>query len=334
MSMKDLIANNFIDPFTAVYQPAGLTEVDYKEDLLDDIPIVSFSGMVGDTEVLYRVPLNYVSDLPPDGDIVYRNKAIVLDLGILPEKTDLSIHNQDLAEYALSKYGVFPQVKEVEVGPATYVAPEQSAVNELVRINSATQRETNLLMLAKMRALYGETLYKYRRVSDCFVLCKQELADALALLASNYAGSAVLLSTSLSTIVKGSSFVTTVTAAPGVTIPDGTTFIWSVVKTSGSSQLFHTQTGTVTMVNGKGTIYHYVQSPDLLDDTPVYIGLRKTYLDTTYSVMGPKLKTVEQKSGTDTYAYTSSLDDLPIGPMAAEYSSDPAYRNLAALFYS
>lgn len=330
MSMKDLIANNMIDPFTAIYEPAGLTEVDFKEDLLDDIPVLSFSAAVGSTDALYRVPLSYVQSVPADDDVVYRNKAIVLDLGDLPEGVDLSIHNTDMSEFALSKYGVVPTVKEVEVGPAIYVSHTQSSLRETVRKNSATQRDTHLLQLRKLQSLFDETMYKYAKVSDCFVQAKTLAADLMAILNGKNAATGLSISLSSTNIVKGSSFVTKVTG----NLPDGSTFAWATYKPGGSTSLMKPFGGTITIYNGLAYIYHYVQSKATISDSVFYIVLKNGILDFDFAAISEGIATKEHKLGTESYVVTVNLEQLPISGMAQGIAATPSFRSSLELFYA
>lgn len=330
MSMKDLIANNFIDPFTAIYLPAGLSEVDFKEDLLDNVPILSFSGMAGNTEVLFRVPLNYVASVPNDSDVTYRNKAIVLDLGRLPENVDLSVHNEDLRDFALSKFGVLPSVKEVQVGNPTYVSELTSKVRETVRINSASMRETHLLQLQKLKGIHGEIMYKYGRISNCFITAKEDL-EALqdAINGANNA-SGLALTVNIVNIVKGSSFVSRVTG----NFPDGTTFYWATYKTTGTTELLEPTFGSFVFKNKEAYIYHYLQSKDNVLDTPFFIILKNEASDLGFAVLGPVLRSLEHTLGANTYIETTNLNAYPIGSGPASKSADQGYRSFANLFYS
>ena len=64
ISMKDTIRNDLRDPFTDLYTPATISELEYKIDLLDNIPVVSFSYIDRkNIERYIRSPLNYIESL-------------------------------------------------------------------------------------------------------------------------------------------------------------------------------------------------------------------------------------------------------------------------------
>ena len=44
INMKDMIRNDLRDPFSEIYVPAAISEVEYKKDLVDNVSIISFSG--------------------------------------------------------------------------------------------------------------------------------------------------------------------------------------------------------------------------------------------------------------------------------------------------
>ena len=73
--------------FEEIYQPAGLTSVQYQTDIDNGVSIVTF---VGDGEEILHIPDNYIISYPVNNGIYYQSKAVVFDLGPLPETYDMS----------------------------------------------------------------------------------------------------------------------------------------------------------------------------------------------------------------------------------------------------
>ena len=80
ISMRDMIRNDLRDPYTEIYLPASISEVDYKKDLIDNVPIVSFSYRdKNGIERYIRSPLNYIDSISDITNIDYINKRAGID---------------------------------------------------------------------------------------------------------------------------------------------------------------------------------------------------------------------------------------------------------------
>lgn len=74
-------------PLEEIYQPVGLGETEYRQDLDAGKSIVTFAG---DGEELLYIPESYISSYPVSNGIYYQSKGLVFDLGPLPETYDLA----------------------------------------------------------------------------------------------------------------------------------------------------------------------------------------------------------------------------------------------------
>lgn len=143
ISMKDTIRNDLRDPFTDLYNPAGISEVDYKQDLIDNIPVVSFAFMDPQgVERYVRAPLNYIEGISSVSNVEYLNKLILLDLNRLPKELDTTVFFADLQDFITQRLGVTPQVKEVAVGAVEMVDAVEHETRESIRRNTATVHKT------------------------------------------------------------------------------------------------------------------------------------------------------------------------------------------------
>lgn len=159
ISMRDMIRNDLRDPFTEIYEVAGLTEVDYKTDLLDNLPIVSFSfrDLLG-VEKYLRCPLNYIESYTNISNIEYINKLFVIDLNKLPVDLDLSVHINDLKDFIESRVGITPDIKEVSVGDVELVDLNEHNIRETIRTNAVTVHKTLSTQLQELNLKYNELL--------------------------------------------------------------------------------------------------------------------------------------------------------------------------------
>lgn len=139
MNMKDMIRTMKKDPFMDIYNPVGLTEIDYKTDLDDEILIIAFAWTDRDDQVrLFHVPLNYVKSISNPNSIEYIDTAIVIKLGEVPRGLDTTIFKDDILAFIKERIGVAADYYQVAVGQPTMKSTEDHEVLESIRQNSAT----------------------------------------------------------------------------------------------------------------------------------------------------------------------------------------------------
>ncbi len=159
INMKDMIRNDLRDPYTELYEPATLTEVDYKKDLIDNIPIVSFAYVdrVG-VERFFRAPLNYIESISNFANIEYLNKLLVMDLNRLPKDLDLTVFFNDLQSFISSRLGVVPLIKEVGIGSVELIDVVEHDARETIRANSITVYKTLETQLEELQIEYNQLI--------------------------------------------------------------------------------------------------------------------------------------------------------------------------------
>lgn len=161
ISMKDMVRNDLRDPYTELYEPATIPEVEYKKDLIDNIPIISFSytDRLG-VERYIRSPLNYVDTISSISNIEYNNKLIIIDLNKLPNELDTSIHFSDLSDFIESRLGIVPEIKEVSVGNAELVDTVENVTRETIRKNMVTVYKTLQIRLEEAELKHDQLLQR------------------------------------------------------------------------------------------------------------------------------------------------------------------------------
>lgn len=148
IAMRDVIRTDLRDPYTDLYDPAGLTEVQFKLDLKNHVPLISLSFKNEEgVERYIRVPLNYVSEVSTASSIEYLNRLLVIDLGALPRDLDLEVHYQDIQDLIATRLGVQPELKDVTVGDVQLVSPQEHRTRETIRNNSVSVHKTLAIQL-------------------------------------------------------------------------------------------------------------------------------------------------------------------------------------------
>lgn len=159
ISMRDMIRTDLRDPFTEIYETAGLSELDYKRDLNNNVYLISFSLKTCDgVERYIRVPLNYLAEVSTPSIVEYANRIIMVDLGHLPSDLDLTPLFADLSDYVASRVGVTPTIKDVSVGETLQLDHVSSETRETIRQNSVTVHKTLAIQLEESRYMYDQML--------------------------------------------------------------------------------------------------------------------------------------------------------------------------------
>lgn len=163
ISMRDMIRTDLRDPFTELYEPAGLSEVTYKQDLNNNIYLISFSFRTCDGVVRYvRVPLTYVNGYSDSATVEYANRIIMLDLGYLPKNLELDALFGDFIDYVSTRTGVAPEVKDVSVGDIHMLSQDEHETRETIRQNSVSVHKTLAIELAEKTLLLDQLLNRLK----------------------------------------------------------------------------------------------------------------------------------------------------------------------------
>lgn len=161
ISMRDMIRNDLRDPFSEIYVPAGISELEYKKDLRDEVAIISFSfiDIQGITKFC-RCPINYVQSIADISSKEYINKMIVLDMNRLPSEIDTTVFFNDLSDFIESRLGIVPAIKEVNIGDVEFVTPDEHVIRETVRTNMVTVHKTLSTQLEEANLRYDQMVQR------------------------------------------------------------------------------------------------------------------------------------------------------------------------------
>lgn len=147
-SMKDYIRLSNRDPFTDVYTIVNLSELEYKQDLKDDVKIITFLFRDEyNTERLFRVPLTYVESMTGISSVDYINKGIYISLPPLPYDTTIDFLFEDIKDMIAGRLGVEATLKEISLSDISTVSVEEHEMRESIRKNSITVNKSNYVLL-------------------------------------------------------------------------------------------------------------------------------------------------------------------------------------------
>lgn len=161
-SLKDILVNNNVDPYLDIYQPLGISDIQYRFDASNNVSIVTFLYKRELDQTLFRVPLSFISKIAGDDSILYKQTIVQIDLGNLPSNLDVSVMFNDIANYITSIYGVSNPNIALQYGSGSeLVTPLDHTAREAIRENTKTVQETCLVKYNKLLILYNDLRDKY-----------------------------------------------------------------------------------------------------------------------------------------------------------------------------
>lgn len=92
-----------IDVETLVYKEQNLTSDEYKQALKEDIPLVTLKT---EGNVLYYIPGNYFTYMPQISGKIFKNKAIIINLGYIPIDYNIDFILEDVNDQITSMTGI------------------------------------------------------------------------------------------------------------------------------------------------------------------------------------------------------------------------------------
>lgn len=137
--ISDYLANNET-PLDDIYLANGLTEVQYSQDLEDDVYIVSLQANTG--HWVY-VPSAYITQFPSVNGIPYRSVMIGVALPPIPADKDISNVTASITNLITDTLGVACQIKIVETSKVVLVDSDQHTLTESQRQAAAAGSGTD-----------------------------------------------------------------------------------------------------------------------------------------------------------------------------------------------
>jgi hypothetical protein len=126
------IAAAGLDPKKLYYLDNGLTEEQFATDAAAGVCIVTLQA--GALSTVY-VPSSFIDGIPATGGVPYTQLLMAVDLGALPNTTDLTYLSTQVADLVQEQLGIAPpSVHLIVASPTTIVTDEQHAIIEAARL--------------------------------------------------------------------------------------------------------------------------------------------------------------------------------------------------------
>lgn len=143
------VADSNIDIYKVVYEPVGLTEVDFLKDSQNNVPLVILINTAGK---YINIPANRISALPDTSGTKYQEVVLAVNVGLLPLGYDLETTKDVLLDCIHDTLGVESTVQEVK--------------SSGIIIIDQLQHDTYMKLLANKRNINLSFRTRYNKLKD------------------------------------------------------------------------------------------------------------------------------------------------------------------------
>lgn len=136
--VTDIVAKGEAEPWSVYYQPYGIDETVYKEDLAADVCIVTLQ--TSNNTTLY-VPTTYITAFPDSSGMTYQSMLLGIDLGPIPVAMSLDAIKLMMTDLIRDTIGIEATVQEAVIGSSTQVSADSYAsfeANRAAKIQNST----------------------------------------------------------------------------------------------------------------------------------------------------------------------------------------------------
>lgn len=134
VSFMQSLLDKSVDVYTLYYQPNGLTEAVYNEDLSNNVAMVTLKSSDGDIVV---VPSTYITLVPTEKEVPYRRFGVLFEFGLLPSDTSFTYLLEQMNELSKLTLGVEPNSALATLPFDGFVSQEEHAIK-------ITEREVDI----------------------------------------------------------------------------------------------------------------------------------------------------------------------------------------------
>lgn len=164
-SIQDILTNNE-EPYESIYKPAGLKESDYKEDSINDVPIVCLKSKSGN--FLY-IPANRIMSLPLNMGIPYQEIVIAATLGFLPLSYDLDFIKNHIKEAIYESSGIITTIETIKTSEVKNVNDIESSKFLKLINNRRTVKKSWKTRYKELLVNYNNYIEEFKYLESSFI---------------------------------------------------------------------------------------------------------------------------------------------------------------------
>ena len=124
-----------VDILNTIYIPNNMTEDEYNQDVVKNIPIVFLVNKGGTT---YTVPANKINTIPDITGVKYQEKILAINLGPIPVITNLDKAKEILKQDVYDVLGIDSDVQAINSSAVILMTKEEDAIYTQLKNNRAS----------------------------------------------------------------------------------------------------------------------------------------------------------------------------------------------------
>lgn len=162
-TLTDLVSSN-LRPFESIYEPMGLTQEDFVEDLNQKVPIVTFKST--NNSLLY-VPCDRVLSYPDITGVKYQENILAISLGAIPVATDLEKVKEAVIETIYSLTGIKSTIEVVKGSSTVLVSKDEDAKFKKLLASRKTEDKSYRIKYEELLETYKKQKKEYDALIEC-----------------------------------------------------------------------------------------------------------------------------------------------------------------------
>lgn len=159
-SLQGLLADGE-DPFNDYYEPMGVDEQRFQDDVAIGAKIVTLRSTDGE---IVRLPNSFILNLPDANGVRYTMTMLGVNLTALPEDYDLETLKADISDLVMSRIGLPCEVREMVYSSVSLLTPFQHESVKSFRQDKVKNGDSNLKRYLDLKTSFEALQEKTKRL--------------------------------------------------------------------------------------------------------------------------------------------------------------------------
>ncbi len=151
-------------PYETIYQPVGLTEAEFKEDLDNNIPIIVFTTSGGE---YFYVPSDRILSQPQIIGVKYQEKILAISLGTIPLNYNLELAKDTIKQTLYDVTGIDSTVEVIPSSAVILLTKEEDTTLKAILNNRKTIDKSYRTKYLELLELYNKQVTLNNELQIC-----------------------------------------------------------------------------------------------------------------------------------------------------------------------
>jgi len=158
------IYNSEEKPYETIYVPVGLSDIDFKDDLDNNVPIVVLTTTGNE---YFYVPANKILSMPQIAGVKYQDTILAIGLGQLPLSYDFTLVKDTVKQTVYDVTGVDSTVEVVLASAVILKTYEDDILHRTLLDNRKTVIKSYRTKYLELLEQYNKQVYLNEQLQQC-----------------------------------------------------------------------------------------------------------------------------------------------------------------------